>query len=145
MNTPHLDTMTRRRTTRSNARPGFSLIELTAVLVIMGLLMAGAAISIPSLMKRSKVRITKASMTTIKTAINTYMADNAGEAPASISSLVPSYLDTGADIDSWSRPYYFIATPGTLHPFSLISSGPDKEFQTSDDIDLWTMDVKTGN
>jgi len=145
MNTDHLDTMIRTQTGRYSARPGFSLIELTAVLVIMGLLMAGAAISIPKLMTRSKTRITKSSMVTIKTAISTYMADNAGDAPTSLTALIPSYLDTGADTDSWSKPYYYIATPGADHPYNLISSGNDKELQTSDDINVWTMDVTTGN
>jgi len=145
MKTDHLDTMIRSQTGRQTARPGFSLIELTAVLVIMGLLMAGAAISIPKLMKRSKTRITKTSMVTIKTAISTYMADNAGETPASVTALIPEFLDEGADIDSWSRNYYYIPTPGAAHPFDLISSGADKEFQTADDINVWTMDVKTGN
>ncbi|MDF1808284.1 MAG: type II secretion system protein GspG [Phycisphaerales bacterium] len=145
MSTPSLDIQIARRTTKRMARPGFSLIELTAVLVILGLLMAGAAIAVPKQIQKARVRVTKTSMTTIKTAINTYMADHAGVAPATVAELIPSYIEQGSEIDAWDRPYYYRATPGTANPFELISSGNDREFQTPDDIDLWKMNLKTGN
>ncbi len=137
-----MDRMISRSYTQS--RPGFSLIELTAVLVIIGLLMAGAAIAVPGYLKRARTRVTKTSMTTIKTAINTYSADNAGSAPESLGSLIPSYLDQGAELDAWERAFYYIPTPGGPNAFNLISAGPDGEFQTSDDINVWTMDVNSG-
>mgnify|MGYP001817727842 CR=1 FL=1 len=130
---------------RKQMRPGFSLIELTAVLVILGLLMAGAAVAVPGQIKRAKIRVTKSSMTTIKTAVNTYMADNAGDAPALIMDLIPSYIESGSELDAFSQPYFYRPTPGTSNPFELISSGPDKELGTPDDINVWTMDVKTGS
>jgi len=145
MSTPFLDSQIARRTTKRFVRPGFSLIELTAVLVILGLLMAGAAIAVPNQIKRARIRVTKTSMTTIKTSINTYMADHAGDAPATLAELIPQYVEQGSEIDAWDQQYYYIATPGTAHPFELISSGNDKEFQTPDDIDLWKMDIKSGN
>lgn len=122
------------------ARPGFSLIELTAVLVIIGLLMAGAAIAVPGYLSRARTRVTKTSMTTIKTAITSYMAENAGTPPQNISTLIPSFIEEGTELDAWDQPFYYSPTHQS-QPFTLISSGPDKEIQTSDDIDLWTMDV----
>ena len=145
MLTPSLDSKIAMPRSRYLARPGFSLIELTAVLVILGLLMAGAAIAVPKQIQKARVRVTKSSMTTIKTAVNTYMADHAGDAPATIAELIPAYIEKGSDVDAWDRPYYYRATPGTAHPFELISSGDDKEFQSPDDIDVWKMDVKTSN
>jgi len=142
MSTPTLDTRIKAR--RANARPGFSLIELTAVLVIIGLLMAGAAIAVPGYLERARVRVTKSSMETIKTAINTYMANNAGDAPETLMVMVPSYIEEGSDVDAWEEPFYYRPTPGGVHDFNLISAGPDKKFQTEDDIDVWTMDVNTG-
>lgn len=133
-----LNSMISRSYTQS--RPGFSLIELTAVLVIIGILMAGAALAVPGFLKRARTKVTKTSMVTIKTAINTYSADNAGNAPESLQSLIPSYLDPGADLDAWERAFYYRA-PGQAQMFDLISAGPDGEFQTSDDINVWTMDV----
>lgn len=144
--TPELDQRIDALVSRSyrSARPGFSLIELTAVLVIIGLLMAGAAVAVPGFLKRARVRTTKTSMVTIRTAINTYMADNAGDAPETILMLIPNYLDPGSDIDSWEKAYYYRPTPGAEHPFDLMSAGPDKEFQTADDISVWTMKVTSG-
>jgi general secretion pathway protein G len=134
-------TITRRYTT---ARPGFSLIELTAVLVIIGLLMAGAAIAVPGYLERARARVTKTSMTTIKTAINTYMADNAGTPPESINALIDGYIEPGTELDAWDQMFYYRA-PGQNQAFDLISSGPDRELQTADDINVWTMDVSDAN
>lgn len=141
MQTPSLDSRIKNRSTRSTARPGFSLIELTAVLVILGILMAGAAVAVPRQIAKARIKVTKTSMTTIKTAINTYMADNAGDAPVGITALVGEYIEEGSDLDAWERPFYYNPTPGGAHAFDLISSGADKEFQTPDDINLWTMKV----
>ena len=140
--TPSFDQQINAMISRSytQSRPGFSLIELTAVLVIIGLLMAGAAVAVPGYLKRARTRVTKSSMMTIKTAINTYSADNAGNAPTGLAVLIPNYLDPGADVDAWERAFYFNA-PGQNQAFDLISAGPDGEFQTADDINVWTMDV----
>lgn len=147
MQTTTLNDMIGADANRSNrhARPGFSLIELTAVLVILGLLMAGAAIAIPKQIERARVRTTKSSMVTIKTSITTYMADNANDAPENIQKLIPNYIEQGSDVDAWDKAYYYLPTPGAAHAYELMSSGPDKTFQTPDDINVWTMDVKSGN
>ncbi len=145
MQTPPLNTPIRNQRAMLCARPGFSLIELTAVLVILGLLMAGAAIAVPRQIEKARIKTTKTSMVTIKTAINTYMAENAGDAPESIAVLIPAFIEQGSEVDSWEKPYYYRPTPGATQPYDLISSGPDKEFSTPDDINLWTMNVRTSN
>ncbi len=133
--------------TFKNARPGFSLIELTAVLVILGILMAGAAVAVPKQVKKARVKSTKTSMQVIKTQINTWMVEQSGDAPTSLAQLIPDFMEPGSETDSFERPYYYTATPGTgmLHPYELKSSGPDKEFGTTDDIDVWTMKLKSNN
>ncbi len=145
MQTPPLDTRIKNQTTRLQARPGFSLIELTAVLVILGLLMAGAAIAVPKQIQKARIKTTKTSMVTIKTAINTYMAENAGDAPESIAVLIPTFIEQGSEVDSWENPYYYRPTPGATQAYDLISAGPDREFSTPDDINLWTMNVRNSN
>ena len=123
------------------ARPGFSLIELTAVLVILGLLMAGAAVAIPAQIERARIRTTENSMNVIKTQIESYRAENAGDAPATLAVLIPSFMEEGSEIDSFKEPYYYLPTPGagTLHAYELRSGGPDREMGTEDDINIWTM------
>jgi general secretion pathway protein G len=139
-----LDAQIEQQARRYTARPGFSMIELVAVLVILGLLMAGAAVAVPKQINRARVRVTKTSMVTIKTVINTYMADNAGDAPPSLIALIPTYLETGSELDAWQKPFHYIATPGGNHAYELISLGKDKQPGTNDDINLWTMDVTNG-
>lgn len=128
-----------------HARPGFSLIELTAVLVILGLLMAGAAIAVPAQIERARIRTTKTSMQTIKTQIESYRAENAGDAPASLAVLIPSFMEEGSDLDGFKEPFYYLPTPGSTRAYELRSSGPDKEMGTEDDINVWTMDVTSGD
>ncbi|MFK7759198.1 MAG: prepilin-type N-terminal cleavage/methylation domain-containing protein [Phycisphaerales bacterium] len=135
------------RIARSTAtsRPGFSLIELVAVLVILGILMAGAAVAIPSQIQKARIKVTKTSMKTIKTQIESYRAENAGDAPATLAMLIPSFMEEGADIDSFEEPFYYLPTPGAPNAYELRSGGPDKELGTEDDINLWTMDLTSSN
>jgi len=136
-----MTTQTQNRTRLNAARPGFSLIELTAVLVILGILMAGAAVAVPAQVKKARVKTTKTSMQTIKTQINTYMVENAGDAPDTLLVLIPSFMESGSEVDAFKIPYYYRPTPGVglAHPYELTSAGPDKEFGTEDDISVWTM------
>jgi len=128
-----------------NARPGFSLIELTAVLVILGILMAGAAVMVPNQIERARIKVTKTSMKTIKTQIESYRAENAGDAPATLAVLIPSFMEVGSDIDSFKEAFYYLPTPGAVNPYELRSAGPDKEMGTEDDINVWNMDVNSAN
>lgn len=123
------------------ARPGFSLLELTAVLVILGLLAGAAAIAIPAQIERARIKTTKTSMGTIKSQIESYRAENAGSAPASIKALIPAYMESGSEIDAWENPYYYVITPGGQHEYELRSGGPDGQLNTDDDINVWTMNV----
>ncbi len=135
------------RTTPMHARPGFSLIELTAVLVILGILMAGAAIAVPAQVKKARIKSTKTSMQTVKTQINTYMVENAGDAPETLKALIPEFIEAGSEFDAFEVEYYYTPTPGVgvAHPYNLVSAGPDKEFGTADDIDVWTMDLRSSD
>ncbi len=128
-----------------HARPGFSLIELTAVLVILGILMAGAAVAIPAQIERARIKTTKTSMRTVQTQIESYRAENAGDAPASLAALIPSFMKEGSELDAFKEPFYYLPTPGSTRAYELRSGGPDKEMGTEDDINLWTMDVTTGD
>ena len=126
----------------ATSRPGFSLIEITAVILLIGILAAGAAIAILPQVARAKVNATKNSMNTIKTAINSYMVEHS-QAPQSLQELIPSYLEPGSDMDAWKSNYYYAVTPGDQNPYMLVSAGPDKDMTTQDDnLNLWTMEIE---
>ncbi|MEZ6244040.1 MAG: type II secretion system protein GspG [Phycisphaerales bacterium] len=129
---------------RRHSRPGFSLLEITLVLVIIGMMMAVAAVSLLGNAKRASIKTTKISMTTIQSAIKNYMLEHAGTPPASLNVLVTDdYLENKALKDSWDQPFYYtLNSADQLHPYQLISNGPDKQPGTEDDINIWTMDQK---
>ncbi len=123
------------------ARPGFSLIEIVAVILLIGVLLAGAAVAILPQVERAKINSTKNSMRTIQTAINTYVVEK-NRPPATLGELIPGYLEEQSATDSWDNPYYYTVTPGGANAYQLISGGADGDFSTLDDnIDLWTMDL----
>lgn len=125
------------------SRPGFSLIEITAVILMIGILAAAAAVAILPQVSKARINTTKNSMRTIKTAINTYMVEHSVP-PASLQILVGPYLEEGSDTDAWDTAYYYRVTPGVERPYQLISAGPDMAFDTPEDnIDLWLMDQES--
>jgi general secretion pathway protein G len=136
------------RRTRRRTRRAFSLLEITLVVAIIGVLMAVAAVSVMGGAERAKSRATKASMATITTALKSYHLDNS-KYPETISMLVtakPPFLEK-TPLDGWTNEFWY-KVPGTNgRPYDLISAGPDAELRTEDDINVWTMDDKapTGN
>ncbi|GAB5497131.1 MAG: type II secretion system major pseudopilin GspG [Phycisphaerales bacterium] len=129
-------TNTRRRT---HAR-GFSLLELSLVIAIMGILMAVAAWNLIGGADDAKVQTTKSSMQTIKNALQQYQVSN-NAFPPTLQALIPSKLQAGADLDAWDKPFYYAPTgkPGAPKEqgFTLISMGADGAAGTEDDIDIW--------
>lgn len=126
---------------RHMARPGFSLIEITAVILLIGILAAGAAVAILPQVQRARVNTTKNSMNTIKSAMNSYMVAT-NQPPATLAALVPDYLEEGSLEDAWGNAYYYALTPGGANAYQLVSAGKDGDMTTPDDnIDLWTMDL----
>lgn len=124
-------------------RRGFSLLELMLVLVILGLLSTVAAVALLPQAEKAKIRTTKTSMEVIRQQITAYQLEK-NRVPDSLFSLVPDYLEDKGLRDGWSRDFYYSATPNGARAFSLVSSGPDGQFETDDDIDVWTMDMDTG-
>ncbi len=134
-----MEDMNARTKTRLHAR-GFSLLELTLVIAIMGVLMAVAAFNLIGGADDAKAKVTKTSMATIKNALQTYYT-NQNAYPPTLQVLIPTPLAQGSDLDSWDRPYYYnpAGKPGAPREqgFTLISAGSDGQMGTEDDIDIW--------
>lgn len=123
---------------RSGARGGFSLIELVAVLVIIGLLMGVAAVSLSGQVGQARVRTTEQSLMTIRNAIESYEAERAA-LPPDLDALVPTYLQSVPE-DGWNNEFYYrvpLDASSSERPFILVSNGKDKEYGTEDDIDAF--------
>ncbi|MFG0327090.1 MAG: competence type IV pilus major pilin ComGC [Phycisphaerales bacterium JB037] len=127
------------RPIRFAARRAFSLLEITLVLAIIGVLMAVAAVNIFGASERANIRATQASLETIGTALKDYALNHQSNYPATLSVLVQEkFLEDKALTDAWGQPFYFSPTQTVAgNPFQLLSGGPDKEVGTEDDIDYW--------
>jgi len=127
--------------TRTHAR-GFSLLELSLVIAIMGILMAVAAYNLIGGADDAKVSATKMSMQMIKSALQQYQVQN-NTFPPSLSALIPGKLSSGSDLDAWDRTFYYDPRGKPDAPkeegFTLLSKGPDGVAGTEDDMDIWIV------
>lgn len=121
---------------------GFSLLELMAVVLIMGILGGVVVVAVGPKIFKARVTSTKSSMRTLKSDLEAYYNEHSSH-PATLRELD---IDASTPIlDGWDQDFYYKATPEGARPYLLISNGPDKLPNTTDDIDVWTMDVKKQN
>ncbi len=128
------------RTWRRMAR-GFSLLELMLVLAIIGALMAVVAINVLGASDKANIKTTRASMSTLKSALIQYKLEHTS-VPPGLQALVTARIvmpDTRLK-DAWETDFLYEARAmGPDQPFILRSAGPDKQAGTEDDIDCWQM------
>ena len=130
-------TKTQTRNRRAHAR-GFSLLELTLVIAIMGILMGVVAFNLIGQSEASRVEATKIKMNTIMQEVEGQIA-RTGSPPQGLNELVQSKrLKIDGIEDAWEQPFYYVAKPAGQTPaFDLRSPGPDRTMQTEDDINIW--------
>jgi general secretion pathway protein G len=151
--------MERSQATRRPHRPrrqrGFTLIEIMAVVVIMGLLMGIVGTAVFTQIEKARVNTTRAQIEQLEAALTFYQMDN-GRFPTTEQGLQArverptsapeprSYNPAGylkkrqVPLDGWGNPYQY-AMPGTNNPesFDLWSLGADGQPGGSDtDADL---------
>lgn len=127
--------MTARPTTHP-AR-GFTLLEILLVLAILGVLATVAAVNLIGTSERARVKATSQQLVTLKNQLSSYNLDKGGfpTTAEGLQALVPTYMDKIPG-DAWNTPFSYVA-PGQDRPFELKSAGPDKEFGTQDDLNVW--------
>jgi len=132
--------MNRRGTNPITAARAFSLLELTLVLAIIGILMAVAAYSIFGQGEKAREKATWATMNVVKTAIQQYQLNTAsypGDLTALQAGKTPYLEPTKKLVDGWNNPLIY-QTPGhDGQPFDLFSKGADGALGTPDDISIW--------
>ena len=132
---------------------GFTLVEIMVVVVIIGIL---AVLVVPRVVGRSddaRIAAAKHDVATIQQSLKLYRLDN-GRYPTSEQGLqalvakpqsapVPTnwrqYLDK-LPKDPWGKEF-MLKCPGTGNPdgVDIVSSGPDKQEGTADDIKSWEL------
>lgn len=134
-------------------RRGFTLIEIMAVVVIMGMLMATLAVGIAGQLDNAQKKNARAQITRIEQALEFYKLDNRRfpttdqgldaliekpTAPPVPKDYNPAgYIKRDALEDPWGQPFEY-RVPGENNPytFDIWSLGPDG-VEGGDDIQNW--------
>ena len=149
--------MRRTKITASRVRKGFTMVELMAVLVIIGLLAGVVAINVLGKIDKAKVTTTKTSLKMLHNAVIQFKLDT-GRFPTEeegLSVLVtpPSdvtnypeggYLETTeVSKDGWKNEFIYQLYPESGKPFVIISYGADgEEGGEGNDTDLYSTDAE---
>jgi general secretion pathway protein G len=117
--------------------PGFTLLELLVVIVIIGLLAAFVAPKYFGQIGRSKMQITKAQIESFDKALDQYRIDT-GHYPSSEAGLVAlfvqpanegnwhgPYLKKGLPMDPWGNAYVYKMPGSEGREYELVSYGAD--------------------
>lgn len=99
---------------------GVTLIELLAVVVILGIIAAVAVPVVSGAIVQSKVDATETSESILQTAIERYNSDN-GSYPSSLTALTQTTNGNGPYLnsipkDGWGNPIEYVAVPGAIAP-----------------------------
>jgi len=135
---------------KKHARSGFTMVELMAMLIIIGLLATVAVKKVADRIAVARITTTKANLKILHDAVNQFRMDT-GQYPSEDTGLLDlvqqpmdlpagtwpegGYLET-TDLpkDGWGNDFYFQLYPESGKPFVIISFGPDREEGTEDDL-----------
>jgi len=138
------------------ARSGFTMIELMAVLIIMGLLFAVVAQNFVHHTDKARVTTTMANLKVLHQAVQQFKMDTGRypteeeglrtliEQPTDVSNWQPGgYLDTtDLPVDAWGNAFIYELYPESGKPFVIKSLGADgQEGGEGYDTDLYSTDA----
>jgi general secretion pathway protein G len=139
--------MTRKERKR-RVRYGFTMVELMAMLIIIGLLATLVVTKVASKIDQARITTTKANLKALHAAVNQFKMDT-GRFPAEDEGLIalierPSdvpaweeggYLETTSiNLDGWNNEFIYELYPESGKQFQIRSMGPDGEEGTEDDM-----------
>lgn len=142
---------------RKKVRAGFTMVELMAVMIILGLLATVVVRSFVGHVDRAKVTTTKTNLKLLSSAVREFYM-NSGRYPTEDEGLyalieqptdvenwpLGGYLDT-EDIptDGWQNEFIYQLYPESGKPFVIISLGADGQEGGEDyDMDLYSTDAR---
>ena len=142
----------------SNSRQserGFTLIEIMAVVLIMGMLVGVVGVGVFSKVDQARGTTTKAKISTLESALEFYRMDNS-KYPPTLDGLLRAPANaknfpkggyvrkSKALLDAWDQPFQYL-NPGSKnqHGVDISSPGADGVPGNDDDVNNWS-DAGTG-
>jgi len=139
--------MTRKEKKR-RVKYGFTMVELMAMLIIIGLLATLVVTKVASKIDQARVTTTKANLKALHAAVNQFKMDTGRfpaedeglmaliEQPADVTVWEPGgYLETTElPPDGWGNEFIYELFPESGAQFAIRSMGPDGEEGTEDDL-----------
>jgi general secretion pathway protein G len=137
-----------RKERKKRVRYGFTMVELMAMLIIIGLLATLVVTKVATKIDQARITTTKANLKALHSAVNQFKMDTNRfpsedkglidliEQPADVDTWEPGgYLET-TEIppDGWGNEFIFELYPESGKQFVIRSCGPDKEEGTEDDL-----------
>ena len=137
-----------RKKEKKHNKSGFTMVELMAMLIIIGLLATLVVTIVASKIDQARITTTKANLKILHSAINQFKMDTARYPtedeglsalilqPSDVVTWEPGgYLETTEiNRDGWGNEFVYEAYPENNLPFAIRSWGPDKEPDTEDDL-----------
>lgn len=113
-------------------RHGLTLVEILAVVVILGLLAATLTVGILGKLGRARSEIAKTQIAYIVSQIQTFELErrslpamSEGLKALAADSKAAWYLSEKRLVDPWGRPYQYLVPGPAGHPYEVISLGAD--------------------
>jgi general secretion pathway protein G len=139
--------MTRKQRKRY-VRYGFTMVELMAILIIIGLLATVVVTKVASKIDQARITTTKANLKILHSAVNQFKMDTGRfpteelglmeliEQPTDVINWEPGgYLETTElPLDGWGNEFKYELYPESGKQFVIRSFGPDGEEGTEDDL-----------
>jgi general secretion pathway protein G len=137
-------------------REGFTMVELMAILVIIGLLAAVVATNVIGKIDKAKVVSSKTSLKVLQAAVTQFYLDTGRypteeegldvlvNPPSDVVNYPPGgYLETTTvPTDAWGNEFWYELWPEDGKPFRIVSFGADGEPDGEDyDADLYSTDA----
>ncbi|NIA17020.1 MAG: type II secretion system major pseudopilin GspG [Planctomycetes bacterium] len=141
---------------RRNTAGAFTLVEIMAVIIIIGLLAAVAAVNFLGQTDKARVATTRANLKTLSHAVAQFKMDTGRfptedeglqaliEQPSDVKNYEPGgYLDsTEVPFDAWDNEFIYQRYPESGKPYVIISYGADgEEGGEGYDSDLYSTDA----
>jgi general secretion pathway protein G len=119
--------------TRRAIERAFSLVEVLIVIAIIALLATGVSVAAFEAWIRAQIKATTDGATQIRGAVTRWWMDNDATACPNFDQLLGERLldKQSKNHDAWGTPWRIVCAD---HDVEVISSGPDKQAGTDDDI-----------